>query len=664
MLSVNELVGMWVSNADNLATGNIGWLIDDGGQWNQLQASGSARTELTALPIGSRLRVIGNWVAGGIAGLGAFNVTQATKIPALTTPAVIAGVLSYDFKSSSTVILYTFYVTDDLGVKTQLNLSNEAYAQALGLQGRRVHVNGTWSTASGAFAPQFYVDGIQTLSSSLLEFTGVLVAMTSVASPTVPVFPGYPQMGLLDDTGKVSFLHIPPALNALAQSIVGSRIRILAFMTGTDSLGRDWFDVSDLSEISNALTDIQVIGLVSGIAPKVPGQTSTLAYIQPDSGGAIPIRLSAALMNSVRPIEVGYRIVVTGTWSPNGENGVGEILVRIAPTIISPDFDNLTSVVVKIIGIGAFGDTLSCPFKQLIYLAVDGAGKSFTIALTAGTNVTGLENGAVNFKWGDRVQVSGVLEVSGGLTARSMTLLAPDFANESTTLGTVTWIGPVGDTFNCTGPLYSYSFLDDNGSRLQFSVPSSSFSFYKIGERLQITGVRGTNYISPRQIVSVSPGKLESVFQGVAFAKTCTGNATDSFVFVDYSGTEKSVGIYYGQLRPPIVIGDSYDLVGTYIGAQLSVRLISPLPTVASLPPIINGTITAVGVQDLLGCSATIYNYSFKADTGEIRQLRVPMEAFPRGTVALVVGDRIGYTSKLAPSADGVIHVLTLNFIQ
>jgi len=613
------------------------WLIEDSGTWNELLIPPNLNSSISSIANNSRVEISGDWIPGGLNGQGLIAITTIISQQNSTTNQSLTGIL---MSLSANNELFKLVTNDNQF--TILRVPNNLITQTLSLVGQRVDVFLNSSSATGFQNSIIDIISITPNPLVLEQLEGTLVIFSSATGTQLSRY------FLVDALGKLLELRLPNSMVALANSLKDKRVSVSGVRRDSGQFNQQIIEVEVIAGINNIFADIEITGTIVDLYPTVGFIPNERYALQLESGTRIDLRVPITLQDTANPLLIGMKVKVVGTWNNSGATGQGEFETRIRPIILSNSglIPSTHSGFISLVG--EMGNTTSCSGKQLVYTLITENGQSMILNLDNSTVISGLENRQINLPYRAHVQATGTLTNQNILRTQSISVIPQQV---TVTKGTVQEIGPTGDSFSCTGTIYTYKIIDDNGFVHPVSATSSSYiqgsqgAFLKIGDRVEVTGTSST-YEQRIYANSIVATNAETSVSGTIIGFDCLRNDYNSYAFVDESGRLLNLIINRNVIIPPrIFIGVSTRLQATGMinnneltASQINVHPVSTLPFV---PTPKTGSIISLTNTETLTCGNLIHTYSFQNDNGKLQRLRLSSDVASGFAQPLTPGSKL-----------------------
>jgi len=641
------------------------WLVENNGQWKQLNIPNNLFSTVNALPNQSFVQVAGQWLPGGVNGQGYINVVNINSQQTNQLQNNLAGSIFYTVTNNNNFDLDDFYLTSDAGRNIFLDLSEKLQELAFQLAGQRVNLNGNWTPSFGAPNARFIPNGLNPANTVLEQFSGILSQGSSFS------IPGLQQSNyiLVDDFGTVIELQIPNNILNNSFGFVGQRVTVYGTRINAGQYGQAVVSVQGISinQQQNVFTNSQVSGTITAVLPGDNFGIAERVLLQTDAGSSITVQIPSAYRDPFNTLTAGMRVQVSGVWGGNTAFAQGEFEARSPVQIINMGFTNNNSYSGYISNVGSISSGTNCNAQQTVYGFTTDSGQQFQLHVSNTTLITGLNSQNINIPFQARVQVTGLQLTPGVLQATNITV-SPQY--ETTISGTIIEIGSAGSTFTCAGTLSSYRLLDNLGNAYHITTTANTTiqggqgAFLRIGDVVQVNGTLsndGTSFNASRIISTISNGGVPfpnnpipnsniSSFVGIVTGLDCSDGFTDTYNFVDQSGTLYKLRIDL-NVQPDVFVdvGTSLQVSGSMLNNEIIAQQVTQLQTFADplnrVP--VSGSILSLVSTSTSNCNNAVYTYQFQNDNGQIQQLRLTNEAVQHTAQPIVNGTRLTIVARV-----------------
>ena len=679
-LALNGQLIRQVNPTNNLA--NQYWLVGNNGQFNQVNVPANLYPTVNALPNRSFVQASGQWLPGGAIGQGQINLRQLTPNQNSPFQNNLNGTLFYTVQNQNNGSFNpnSFYVTSDAGRNVFLDLPANLQNRAIQLAGQRVNLNGNWTPNFTAPNARFIPSGLNTQNTTLEQFSGILMNGSGTS------IPGLQQSNyiLVDDFGSTLVLQIPNTIASNLYTAVGQRVTVLGTRINSGAFGQSVIYVQSFNQQQNIFTTSQISGTISAVLPSDALGLSERISVQLNTGNSIIVEIPSVYRDPYTTLTAGMRIVVSGAYINNAGAGQGIFQARAPIQVTS--FGNTTNATFTgyITNIGSFQNNNNCNATQTTYGFTSDTGQQYQLYVGTSTIVNGLNTQGINLPLQARVQVRASQIAPGVLQAQTIDV-APQ--TQTTLSGTIIEIGAAGSTFTCTGALYTYRLLDATGNAYSITIsPSTTIQglqggSLRIGDTVQVSGSLGNNGTTfyATQVYSIGTANTGFPFQnnlmtftGIVTGLDCSNGTTDTYNFVDSSGTLYRVvadlnvqaGLYIDVGTPLQITGSVTQGSGINSNNEIRAQQISQLATFADpvnrIP--VYGTILSTTGSLPTNCNTPVYTYQFQNDNGQIQELRLTTEAAQHLPQPIASGSRITIVSSVDSFNTQRIDALEIQF--
>ena len=636
------------------------WLVENNGQWKQLNVPANLSSTVNAIPNQSFVDVSGQWMPGGMNGQGFVNLQSCVQQQANPLQTNLKGSLFYTVANNDSFDLDNFYVTNGAGRNIFLNLPANLQNQAFHFAGQRVNLNGNWTPFFNAPNARFNPNGLSPVNTVLEQFTGIIQQGSTFSVPGVQ----QSNYILVDDFGTIIELQIPNAILNNVFGFVGQRVTVYGSRINSGLYGQSVVSVQGISvnQQQNVFTNTQISGTITTVLPTDIYGTAERVLLQTDAGSSVTVQIPSIYRDPFNPLTTGARIQVSGVWGGNTAFTQGEFEARSPVQIISLGFTTNNTFSGYISNVGSISSGTNCDAQQSVYGFTTDTGQQFQLYVNNTTLISGLNNQNISIPYQARVQVTGLQVTPDVLQATSITV-SPQY--ETTVSGTIIEIGSVGNTFTCAGTLNTYRLLDSFGNAYLITttantaIQGSQGAFLRIGDVVQVNGTLGSDgssFYASRIISSTSnnsgipfpnnpiPNNNISQFVGTVTGLDCADGFIDTYNFVDQSGTLYKLSVDL-NIQPNVFVdvGVSLQVSGSVFNNEIIAQQVTQLQTFADplnrMP--VSGSIISLVSTSSSTCNNPVYTYQFQNDNGQTQQLRLTEEAALHIPQPVVNGTRI-----------------------
>ena len=636
------------------------WLVENNGQWKQLNVPANLLSTVNAIPNQSFVDISGQWQPGGVNGQGFINLQSCVQQQTNPLQTNLNGSLFYTVANNDDYDLDDFYVTNGAGRNIFLNLPAKLQSLALKLAGQRVNLNGNWTPFFNAPNARFNPNALNPVNTVLEQFTGIIQQGSTFSVP------GLQQSNyiLVDDFGTIIELQIPNNILNNTFGFVGQRVTVYGSRINSGLYGQSVVSVQGISinQQQNVFTNTQISGTITAVLPTDIYGVVERVLLQTDTGSTVTVQIPSTYRDPFNPLTAGMRIQVSGVWGGNSAFAQGEFEARSPVQIINLGFTTNNTYSGYISNVGSISSGTNCNAQQTVYGFTTDTGQQFQLYVNNTTLISGLNNQNINIPYQARVQVTGLQVTPGVLQATSITV-SPQY--ETTISGTIIEIGSVGNTFTCAGALNTYRLLDNFGNAYLITTTSntaiqgSQGTFLRIGDVVQVNGTLGSDgssFYASRIISTTSnnpgvpfpnnpiPNNNASQFVGTVTGLDCTDGFTDTYNFVDQSGTLYKLRMDL-NVQPNVFVdvGVSLQVSGSVFNNEIIAQQVTQLQTFADplnrIP--VSGSVISLISTSPSTCNNPVYTYQFQNDNGQTQQLRLTNEAALHLPQPVVNGTRL-----------------------